>query len=532
MKLTLPFEVLFILHKLQQEGFTAFLVGGSIRDLIIQTATGAKPDQTLITDFDFTTNAKPEEIQAVFPDSFYENEFGTVGVAHENLWEMLEKQNFQLPSQNLATLYQAFLTKKQRPTLVDLSQASKVHESLLIPSQGNQKELVQPKPFEITTYRADGSYDDHRRPSSVVWGKKIEDDLERRDFTINAMALNIKQTVLDNFFAQQVFPPTVELDQSQYKLVDPYGGLKDLARKEISAVGEASLRFKEDALRMLRAIRFSTQLAMTIAPTTLEAINKHALSIEHISWERIQDEFFKILSSPLPKQGIELMDEVGLLEFIMPELLEGKGIEQGGHHNTDVWTHSLDAVDHCPSTDPIVRLATLLHDVGKPRTQKLIDGKFTFYNHEIISSRMASKIAHRFHLSKKDTDRLFILVRYHMFHYQPQNTDASIRRFMRKVGLENIDDILDLREADRLGSGARKTSWRLEEMKQRIVEQLNQPMDVRDLAIDGHDLIEKLGLKPGKKIGEILNQLFEEVLENPELNTPEILLKKAQELNS
>jgi putative nucleotidyltransferase with HDIG domain len=344
------------------------------------------------------------------------------------------------------------------------------------------------------------------------------------------MALNIKQTTLDNFFDQKVFPPTMELEPSQYNLIDPFGGLKDLAQKEITAVGEPSLRFREDALRILRAVRFATQLEMVISPTTLKAIIEHAPSIKHISWERIQDEFFKILSSPLPKQGIELMVETGLLEFILPELLEGKDIEQGGHHNTDVWTHSLDAVSHCPSPDPVVRLATLLHDIGKPRTQQIADGKITFYNHEIVGSRMASKIAKRFKLSKKDTDRIFTLVRYHMFYYQPQNSDASIRRFMRKVGLENIDDILDLREADRLGSGARKTSWRLEEMKQRMVEQLNQPLEVRDLAIDGHDLIDELKLKPGKQLGEILNKLFEEVLEKPELNTKETLLEKAKQL--
>ncbi|OGJ37824.1 MAG: hypothetical protein A2383_01920 [Candidatus Pacebacteria bacterium RIFOXYB1_FULL_39_46] len=530
MKLRLPFEVLFILHKLQQGGFTAFLVGGSVRDLIMQTVTNDQTTQALVTDYDFTTNAKPEEVQAIFPDSFYENEFGTVGVTHENLWEMLQKQYFQLPAQTIATLYQASIKKQQRPSLIDLSQASKIHESLLVPDQATQKNSTQPKPFEITTYRADGTYDDHRRPTSVIWGKSIEDDLKRRDFTINAMALNIKQTVLDDFFSQQVFPSHLELEQNQYNLVDPFDGLQDLARKEIIAVGEVDLRFKEDALRMLRAIRFSTQLAMTINPLTLDAIKEYAPSIKYISWERIQDEFFKILSSPLPKQGIELMDQVGLLEFIMPELLEGKEVEQGGHHNTDVWTHSLDSVDHCPSLDPVVRLATLLHDIGKPRTQKVIEGKITFYNHEIVGSRLAAKIAQRLRLSKKDSERLFILVRYHMFHYQPQNTDASIRRFMRKVGLENIDDILDLREADRLGSGARKTSWRLEEMKERIVEQLNQPMDVKDLAIDGHDLIEKLNLKPGKKIGEILDQLFEEVLENPQLNTPETLLEKAKQL--
>jgi putative nucleotidyltransferase with HDIG domain len=442
---------------------------------------------------------------------------------------MLQQQHFQLPKENLTDIYQAWHKHQQRQSIMNLSQASKVHASLSLPNEKNEQ-LPVPKPFEITTYRSDGTYDDHRRPSEVTWGKTIEDDLKRRDFTINAMAMKVKQSVLENFFDQKVFPPKVVLAADQYELIDPFGGIKDLAEREISAVGDPNLRFKEDALRMLRAIRFSAQLEMEITANTLTAINQHAGLIEHVSWERVQDEFFKILTSPLPKRGIELMAEVGLLEFIMPELLEAKDVEQGGHHNTDVWTHTLDAVNFCPSPDPIVRLATLLHDIGKPRTQQITDNKITFYNHEIIGSRMASKIAQRLKLSKKDTDRVFSLVRYHMFYYQPENNDASIRRFMRKVGLENIDDILDLREGDRLGSGARKTSWRLEEMKERMIEQLNQPMEVNDLAIDGHDLMKELKMKPGKQIGQVLNNLFEEVLEKPALNTKPILLEKAKAL--
>lgn len=530
MKLTLPFEVLFILRTLQQAGFEAFLVGGAVRDLIIQTATKAAAEKAAVIDYDFTTNAKPEEIQKLFPENFYENTFGTVGITHENLWQMLQKLHLQLPEQNLASLYRAYLTKQHRPTIIDLSKASKLHESLAAPEPTADK-LTEPKPFEITTFRADGTYDDHRRPNSVSWGKTVKDDLKRRDFTVNAMALKIPQSVLENFFDQKVFPPTIKLDPSQYQLVDPHQGMQDLAQKRVQAVGDPNIRFKEDALRMLRAIRFAVQLEMEIDSKTLKAIKEHAPLIEHISWERIQDEFFKMLISPLPKRGIELMDQVGLLTFILPELLEAKGIEQGGHHNTDVWVHTLDAVNTCPSPDPIVRFATLLHDIGKPRTQKIMpDGKITFYNHEIVGSRMASKIAQRFKLSKKDTNRIFTLVRYHMFYYQPENTDAAIRRIMRSVGLVNLDDILDLREADRLGSGARKTSWRLEEMKERMVSQLNQPMDVRDLAINGDDLMKEFKLKPGKKIGEILNQLFEEVLEKPELNDTQILLKRAKQL--
>jgi putative nucleotidyltransferase with HDIG domain len=240
----------------------------------------------------------------------------------------------------------------------------------------------------------------------------------------------------------------------------------------------------------------------------------------------------KMLKSDFPAEAIELLDTTGLLTHIIPELLTAKGVEQAGHHTTDVWTHSLDALRTCPSTDPIVRLATLLHDIAKPQTYQRTDASITFYNHEVIGARVAKKIAERLRLPKRDVERIFTLVRHHMFHYQPKNTDAAIRRFMRKVGLENIDDILDLREGDRLGSGARQTSWRLEEMKQRMIEQLNQPLSVHDLAIDGHDLMAELKLQPGPKLGQILHELFEKVLEQPELNTKEQLIKEAKLLST
>ncbi len=236
-----------------------------------------------------------------------------------------------------------------------------------------------------------------------------------------------------------------------------------------------------------------------------------------------------MLVSDQPAKGIHLLEKTGLLQTIMPELITCRGVEQGGHHDTDVWTHSLDALHNCPSKDPIVRLAALLHDIGKPRTYQLRNGEITFYNHEIVSSRIADAIAKRLRLSNEQREKLFKLVRYHMFHYQPKDTDAAIRRMIKRVGLQYIDDILDLREGDRLGSGAKRTSWRLEELKQRIVDQLNQPMDTNDLALDGHDLIAELKLKPGKLIGEILDHLLELVLEDPELNTKEELLKKASE---
>jgi tRNA nucleotidyltransferase (CCA-adding enzyme) len=372
--------------------------------------------------------------------------------------------------------------------------------------------------YEITTFRSDGAYQDHRRPEEVTWGKTLKEDVDRRDLTINALALK----KLDNSSKKKNKGKSKE---HTYEVIDYHNGIEDLKAEKIRTVGDPNLRFKEDALRILRAIRFSVQLNMEIDDDTYQAIGDHAHLIEHISWERIRDEFLKILGSEFPAEGVEILDETHLLEYIMPELLEGKGVKQSGHHITDVWTHSIDALRETPSIDPIVRLATLMHDIAKPRTYALKNGDITFYNHEIVGSRMASKIAKRLRLSKKNIQRIFILVRQHMFHYQQHNTDAAIRRFMRKVGLGNIDDILDLREGDRLGSGAKRTSWRLEEMKQRMIQQLNQPMEVKDLKIDGNDLMREFKLKPGRVLGEILKDLFEQVLEDPKLNTKETLFK-------
>jgi len=281
---------------------------------------------------------------------------------------------------------------------------------------------------------------------------------------------------------------------------------------------------------MLRAIRLAVQLQMKLAKATYVSIQKNKDLLRFVSFERIGAEMIKILASAHPAEGIKLLDETGLLDYIIPELKLGKNMDQPGHHTTDVWVHSLDALEACPSLDPIVRLATLLHDVGKPETYVAQEQEITFYNHEVLGSRIASKIAKRLRLSKKDVQRIFILVRYHMFYYQPEHSDASVRRFIKKVGLENIDDILDLREGDRLGSGAKKTSWRLEEFKKRIIEQLNQPMDLSDLAINGRDLITKLKLKPSQIVGQILNDLLEKVLQNPKLNTKDTLIKEAQKL--
>lgn len=523
LEITVSIEALFILYLLQKNGYEAYIVGGAVRDTLLDGAAnnnGNKASSLTASDYDFATNAKPEEIQNIFPNHFYENKFGTVGVAREHLLELIYGSN-----NNKKTIK----TNQTKNKVIDINTATKIHESLIQNHSPEESSLPPKDIYEITTYRSDEVYTDFRRPIKISWGKTIQEDISRRDFTINAMAIKVNENILNNinFISEK---ETIQLKNSDYQVIDLHGGVKDLESGIIRTVGNPNKRFNEDALRMLRAIRFSVQLNMKIESDTFDAIITNSHLLQHISFERIRDEFLKMLKSDFSKQAIEILDETGLLKIILPELIDGKGVSQGGHHTTDVWTHNLDAIDSCPSKDPIVRLATLLHDIAKPHTYKEIDGKPTFYNHEIVGSRMAKNIAKRLRLSKKDIDRIFILVRYHMFYYQPNHTDASIRRFMRNVGLENINDILDLREADRLGSGAKKTSWRLEEMKQRMIDQLHQPFAITDLAVNGNDLMEVLDIKPGPKLGELLQKLFEQVLENPELNTKDHLLDAAKKL--
>ncbi len=520
--ISIPTSNLYIIYQLKKHGYDGYLVGGSVRDLIAQQRQYYQAGQSdYPLDFDFTTNAHPTEIMSIFPKSFYENNFGTVSITPNDLLSLITKETKNPPD--------SLIRKEQNlsPEQIPLCQATKIHQSLTSPVTAvSEKKTYN---FEITTYRTGEKYENnHRQPSQLSWGKNIEADLARRDFTINALALTIPLEELRTIFQNKQWQTHYQFDN--YQLIDQYNGISDLKLNLIKAIGDPLQRFQEDALRLIRAVRLSVQLNFSIESATYDAIKQHAALIKTISGERIRDEFLKILASNFPKEGIMLLEETNLLQEILPELLACRGIAQSGHHLTDVWTHSLDALSCCTNPDPIVRLSTLLHDIGKPATHQLLGGKNTFYNHQLIGAFMAKKIAQRLRLSKKDTQRIFILVRQHMFHYQPQNTDAAIRRFMRQVGLENLNDMLDLREADRLGSNARKTSWRLEEMKKRIIAQLNQPLEVRDLEINGHDLMTEFNLKPGPQLGRILNNLLEQVLENCQLNTKEKLLALAAEI--
>lgn len=454
MEKVVPSGVLSIYKKLKKAGFQAFFVGGCVRDFLM-----GRP----ITDWDFATDATPEETQKVFPGSFYDNRFGTVGIP---LPKVLEKE----------------------------------HEGVV----------------EITTFRTESGYSDLRRPEKVSWGKTIEEDLSRRDFTINAIAASLLG------------------DKTEY--IDPFYGLKDIEKKLIRTVGDPNERFTEDALRLLRAVRFSTQLGFEIEEKTWGALVKNAKLITKISWERIRDELLKILSTDRPYEGIVLLDKSGLLDQIIPELGKGKGISQvrpGRHHISDVFTHNIESLKHCPSKDPIVRLATLLHDIGKPYVKSEDEeGHVIFYNHEVKGTQIAYEICDRLRLPKKQRERVVTLIRWHMFTVDEHITDSAVRRFIRRVGLENVADIMDLRIGDRLGGGTQVAeSWRLKKFKERVAKELNPPFSMNDLAIDGANVMRELRIEPGPKVGEILRKLFEEVDEDLSKNTREYLLKRIKELS-
>ena len=491
-ELTIPQPVLFVLHHLQENGFEAYVVGGAVRDVMMHRET---------TDWDFTTNAKPEEIQKLFPKNFYDNNFGTVGVAIDHIMKQMKKSGWSIE---------------------EVRKDEEWHNQV----------------FEITTFRKEYGYADRRRPDKIIWGKKIEEDLARRDFTVNAIAMRVgekktnhkpKQTDTLNgllSFAQK--EPALSVPA---ELIDPYNGAEDIEKKLIRSVGVAKERFHEDALRMMRAIRFGAQLGFTIENSTQKAISQSADLLEEISWERKRDELLKIIASDHPADGILLLSSTRLLEFLIPEMLEMRDVEQGGHHIYDVWKHSIESLRHCPSTDLIVRLATLLHDIGKPKTMRKQGPRgVTFYGHEVVGARMVESIGRRLRLSNKQLEKMVTLVRWHMFVYDKDMTDAAIRRFMKRVGLNNINDMMLLRVGDRIGGGSKATSWRLRELQKRIGEQLYEPMSLKDLKISGNDLMNKLKMKPGPKVGEILNKLFEEVMEDSKKNTKDYLLKRAVEL--
>lgn len=442
--ITLPQSAKQIITTLKKAGFAAYAVGGSVRDLLLKRPTKS---------WDFTTNATPAHILDIFPESFYDNKFGTVGVKIKNVQDETE----------------------------DI--------------------------YEVTTYRSEKGYQDHRHPDEVLWGTTLEEDLSRRDFTINAIAYDGK------------------------KIIDPFGGQQDLQKKLVKTVGDPDARFSEDALRLMRGVRIATELGFIIEPQTFAAIQKNAPTLQEISADRIRNEFMKILASKYPTDGILLLKNTGLLNEFLPEIAKAFAVPQkspGRHHVFDVGTHLVESLRHCSSTNAVVRFATLLHDIGKPvvfrKNEK--SGLITFYNHEVVGASIAKNICLRLNFSNHDREKIETLVRWHQFTVDENQTDGTLRRFIKRVGKENLQDILDLRIGDRVGSGAAITSWRLRLYMKRLEEVQKQPFTVADLKIDGHDVMKLFNMQPGPMIGKILDELFNEVITDKVKNEREMLLKR------
>ena len=406
-------------------------------------------------DWDVATSARPEEIQRLFSRSLYANRFGTVVVS------------------------------------------SGRHE------------------VEVTTYRIEAGYADHRRPDEVAFTESLGEDLARRDFTINAMA----------------WRPALAGAAGSIRageLVDPFGGRADLEARVVRAVGDPAARFNEDALRMLRAVRFAATLRMSIEPATAEAIQEQAALAAGLSGERIQQELNKILLAERPSTGIRLLSDLGLLAVLCPELEICKTIPQDKAIAQDVFEHSLITVDATPPT-LVLRLAGLFHDVGKPET--FADGHF--HQHEFVGEAIARRVLRRWKYSKDDVAAVAHLIRHHMFWYQADWTGSAVRRFIRKVGLDVIPDLFELRRADNIGSGIRAPRmYALEDLWTRVQGEIERStaFSPSDLEVDGTDVMRELGIPPGPAVGRIIAALFERVLDDPDLNTRDRLLALIREI--
>ncbi len=451
MRHKIPTEILRVCEALKRGGYDAYLVGGCVRDLVVNR---------IPKDWDVTTNATPEQVQDLFPDSFYENAFGTVGVK----------------------------TEADDPRL---------------------------KVVEVTPYRIEGKYTDARRPDEVSFSNKLEDDLQRRDFTVNAIA----------------YDPLTDT------LVDLHGGQEDLKRRVITTVGEPSERFAEDALRMLRAIRFAAELDFAIDSATIAGIAANASQLGKISRERARDELVKILMTPRPMQAVYMAQKMGLMPFIIPELDDAIGVEQNQAHSFDVFEHLLRSLQHAADKEwPLdVRVAALLHDIGKPASRRWSDEKkdWTFHGHEVIGAKMAKKILNDLRFPQETIANVASLIRWHMFFSDPdQVTLSAVRRIITNVGVEHIQELLNLRICDRIGTGRPKEQpFRLRKYMAMVDEAMRDPVSVAMLKVDGKRLME-LGIRPGPRMGWMLHALLEEVLDNPQKNTAEYLEHRAGELDA
>jgi len=456
--MVIPDEVKFVIDQLKKKGFEAYIVGGCVRDIL----RGVEPK-----DWDIATNAKPKEIGKIFLKSFTAEKFGTVTV----------------------------LTDSQNPRL---------------------------KEIEITPYRIDEKYTDKRHPDKIRWAKTIEEDLSRRDFTVNAMAGEFSIT-----------------NSQLSKIIDPFKGQEDLKNKIIRAVRSPEERFGEDALRMMRAVRFAVTLEpqkiWSIEEKTAEGIKKNAHLLGFISKERIRDELMKIIMGSGGARGIEILRRLDLLKYIIPELEEGFGVWQNKHHIYQIYQHLLLSLNYAcqKNFSKYVRLAALFHDIGKPRCKRGEGPNATFYNHEILGAKMTCQILNRLKFPKKDIEKIAKLVRYHLFYYNVGEVgESSVRRLLRKVGPEDIKELLQVRMADRIGSGVPKAEpYKLRHLRYMLEKVSRDPVSVKMLEVDGEDVMRILGVPPGPKVGQVLNYLLGQVLSDPKKNQKQILEKEIAKLS-
>ncbi|CAN5617884.1 HD domain-containing protein [soil metagenome] len=438
---TVPPSVRALLETLWSHGHAAYVVGGSLRDVLL----GRAPE-----DWDLATSATPDVTESLFPTTRYENAFGTVGVGTDD------------------------------PAVGDV---------------------------EITTLRSDHDYKDFRRPHHVEFTDSVELDLARRDVTVNAIAWG----------GRAGEPP---------RLVDPFGGQADLAAGILRAVGDPRARFEEDALRMLRVARLAATLGFGVEPATLAAMQARADLVGRLSGERIAMELAKLLAAPVPSVGLRLMADTGLLAPISPELAAQRGIPQTKIPGEDLWDHTLRAVDGAAPEPSYLRLAALLHDMGKPAT--MADGRFI--GHDSLGAKMARTFLDRLRWPHDERDRVVHLIAHHMYGYESTWSDAAVRRFIAKVGPEALDDLFLLREADNVGSGRERDGGGLAEIRERVRSQLDAGvvLTLHDLAIDGEDLMAELGLTPSPQLGRLLRSLLTRAIADPTINTRERLMPLAR----
>jgi putative nucleotidyltransferase with HDIG domain len=459
-----PDSVLAVLRRLWASGHAGYVVGGSLRDVLL----GRDP-----ADWDMASDARPERLLELFPGAVYENRFGTVAVR----------------------------------------EGGEVHE--------------------ITTFRSDHEYADFRRPHRIEFGDRIELDLARRDFTVNAMAWGADGPVAGGALEPAARGHSPELSAGASPtptpaLVDPHGGLIDVASRTLRAVGDPRTRFEEDALRMVRAVRLAATLDFGVEAGTLAAIQARAGLAAHLSGERLAAELDKLLGAEHPSIGLRLMAATELLAVLSPELAAQRGIPQNKIPGDDLWDHTIRTVDAVPADRPVVRLAALLHDIGKPGT--MADGHFL--QHDAVGAEIAAKLLDRLRTPRSVAERVVLLVRHHMFAYDPTWGDAGVRRFIRRIGRDALESLFALREADNVGSGQPPHEHDLEELRQRVRDQLEGDfvLDRADLAVDGDDLIAELDLAPGPTLGHILDELLERAIADPAVNDRPTLLLIAQSM--